>query len=389
MSRRNDTKKMKSNERGANKDDSRGRARSDFPKHTLEDALRIARALSEKNGGQPLPPTETAIALGISPGSSEFRILLSSSIRYGLTSGSFNSEKVTLEPAGRSIVEPTSREDQRRALEKAALEPPTFKAINEYFRGKKLPEEGFFQNTLVREFGVPREHASKCATVFVKNVDHIGLLRTASTGKWLSTEAQVGPAVVKRSVISDPADGKTAEPASNGTSESLAETSEPAVAARIAANVELDPRPNRVFVSHGKNVGFIGPIKDLLTFGQLEPVVAIERESVAKPVPEKVMTEMRTCGAAIIHIENEASGAESAGGQALLNSNVLIEIGAAMALYGRRYILLVKQGVELPSNVRGLYEVRYSGDKLDGEDTLRLLKAINELKKEPLPASTV
>jgi predicted nucleotide-binding protein len=66
---------------------------------------------------------------------------------------------------------------------------------------------------------------------------------------------------------------------------------------------------------------------------------------------------------------------------------VLIEIGAAMALYGRRYIFLVKEGVELPSNLRGLYEVRYAGDKLDGEVTIRLLKAINEMKKEPLPDS--
>jgi hypothetical protein len=37
----------------------------------------------------------------------------------------------------------------------------------------------------------------------------------------------------------------------------------------------------------------------------------------------------------------------------VLNPNVLIEIGAAMALYGRRFILLVKAGTRLPSN-RGL-----------------------------------
>jgi predicted nucleotide-binding protein len=71
----------------------------------------------------------------------------------------------------------------------------------------------------------------------------------------------------------------------------------------------------------------------------------------------------------------------------VLNQNVLIEIGAAMALYVRRFILLVKQGVELPSNLHGLYGVRYVGDKLDGDVTIRLLKAINEMKKEPLPSS--
>src|SRR5437867_3169254 len=99
----------------------RGKIKSDFPKHTLEEALRVAKALWEANGGQPLPPTETAIALGMSPGSSEFRVMLSSSIKYGLTSGSYNQERVSLEDLARNIVEPTSPESNRSALVTAAL----------------------------------------------------------------------------------------------------------------------------------------------------------------------------------------------------------------------------------------------------------------------------
>lgn len=62
----------------------------------------------------------------------------------------------------------------------------------------------------------------------------------------------------------------------------------------------------------------------------------------------------------------------------MLNPNVLIEIGAAMALYGRNFILLVQEGVTLPSNLQGLYEVRYSGDELDRVATMKLLRAFNE-----------
>jgi len=72
----------------------------------------------------------------------------------------------------------------------------------------------------------------------------------------------------------------------------------------------------------------------------------------------------------------------------VLNSNVLIEIGAAMALYGQRFILVVKEGIELPSNLQGLYQVRYNGDTLDGTATIKLLEAINDMKKRPLPAPT-
>jgi predicted nucleotide-binding protein len=376
-------KKNKTNESGKN-DDHRGRVKSDFPKHTLEEALRVAKALSDKNGGQPLPPTETAIAIGISPGSSEFRTLLSSSIKYGLTSGSFNSEKVSLEHGGRNIVEPRSPEDERKALEDAALAPPTFSAIYDYFRGKKLPDDVFFQNTLVREFGVPRDHAKKCATVFQKNVERVGLIRAASTGKWLSTEAHANPRALRQSSPNGAAmDADGLERATQ------AETEEkPASLVEPSPEREKDSRLNRVFITHGKNMAFIAPIKDLLSFGQLEPIVSMERESVAQPVPDKVMKDMRTCGAAIIHIEDELKLVDhEAKEHVMLNSNVLIEIGAAMALYGRRYIFLVKEGVDLPSNLRGLYEVRYAGEKLDGEVTIRLLKAINEMKKEPLPGS--
>ncbi len=135
----------------------------------------------------------------------------------------------------------------------------------------------------------------------------------------------------------------------------------------------------RVFVTHGKNKALIPQLKELLTFGKLEPIVSIERESVSKPVPDKVMDDMRSCGAAIIHVDADRELFTPEGDkEVVINSNVLIEIGAAMALYGRRFILLVQRGVRLPSNLQGLYEVRYDGDKLDGDATLRLLKAFNE-----------
>ena len=116
------------------------------------------------------------------------------------------------------------------------------------------------------------------------------------------------------------------------------------------------------------------------------PVVSVERQTVSKPVPEKVMDDMRSSGAAIIYVEAEQVLIDKdANEQSVINPNVLIEIGAAMALFGRRFILLVKDGVNLPSNLGGLYEVRYSGDALDGDATIRLLEVINDIKNYPIP----
>ena len=57
------------------------------------------------------------------------------------------------------------------------------------------------------------------------------------------------------------------------------------------------------------------------------------------------------------------------------NENVLIEIGAAMALYGDKF---VEEGVKLPSNLQGLYECLYKGSGLDMSATMKLLEAFSE-----------
>jgi predicted nucleotide-binding protein len=113
-----------------------------------------------------------------------------------------------------------------------------------------------------------------------------------------------------------------------------------------------------------------------------------ETSTVSQPVTQKVMNDMRSCGAAIIHVDSERKLMDVEAKEVFaLNENVLIEIGAAMALYGERYILLVRDGVKLPSNLQGLFEVRYSGDKLDGDATIRLMNSINDMKTKALPVT--
>jgi predicted nucleotide-binding protein len=138
---------------------------------------------------------------------------------------------------------------------------------------------------------------------------------------------------------------------------------------------------DRVFITHGRNKKILEQVKELVVFGKFEPVIAQERETAAKPVPDKVMDEMRSCRAAVIHVGVEGILFEKDGTEVpQVNGNVLIEIGAAMALYGRNFILLVEEGVRLPSNLQGLYECRYSGDELNMTATMKLLKAFNEFE---------
>ena len=136
---------------------------------------------------------------------------------------------------------------------------------------------------------------------------------------------------------------------------------------------------NRVFITHGENMKILEQVKELVTYGKFEPVVAMEHETPAQPVPEKVMSDMRTCRAAVIHVSGETVLFDEEGNAVpQINGNVLIEIGAAMALYADKFVLLVEEGLKLPSNLQGLYECRYSGDELTMTATMKLLKALNE-----------
>ena len=136
---------------------------------------------------------------------------------------------------------------------------------------------------------------------------------------------------------------------------------------------------NRVFITHGRNHKILDQVKELVAYGKFEAVIAMEHETAAKSVPKKVMDDMRTCKAAVIHVGTEAVLYDKEGNEIpQINENVLIEIGAAMALYGEKFVLLVEKGVSLPSNLQGLYECRYEGDELNMPATMKLLKAFSE-----------
>ena len=83
---------------------------------------------------------------------------------------------------------------------------------------------------------------------------------------------------------------------------------------------------------------------------------------------------MRSCDTAIIHVSAGAAAAD-ADRQPQISDDVLIEIGAAMALYGREFVLLVEDAIELPPSLRGLREWRYSGDASKMPGMMQLLRA--------------
>src|SRR5438093_5585348 len=80
-----------------------------FPKHTLEEAIRVAKAIEEKNAGNPTRADMLARAVGFNHASDwRFRDLLKAARMYGLVSGSGARVTVGLEKIGQDVVAPIS-----------------------------------------------------------------------------------------------------------------------------------------------------------------------------------------------------------------------------------------------------------------------------------------
>lgn len=137
---------------------------------------------------------------------------------------------------------------------------------------------------------------------------------------------------------------------------------------------------NLIFVTHGKNKKILGQIERTIKSVGLEPVISVQTETAAKPVPQKVMDDMGRCSAVIIHVGSEVELVDAEGKGWPINPNVLIEIGAAMMHCPGRFVLVVEEGVELPSNLQGLYQCRYKGDGLDFDAVMKIQETLKGLK---------
>jgi hypothetical protein len=142
-----------------------------FPKNTLEDAIRIPKAIEEKNAGNPMPAPDLAIAVGFRQSNDwRFLDLLRSANLHGLVAGTGASASINITPLGQDVVAPSSPNQRSEALLKAFRSVKDFEAVEKFYGGKRIPEDEFFLNTLTREFNVPRDRVDTFAKVFVENL---------------------------------------------------------------------------------------------------------------------------------------------------------------------------------------------------------------------------
>lgn len=330
--------------------------RSEFPKDSFEEALQVAQAIEDKNSGNPLPPQEVAIAINRSPGSSAFRILLSSSNKYGLTTGSFNTPRITITDLGKDIVEPKDEQSSKAATENSVLKPEIFSKVFNYYRGKKVPDnKSFFANTLTRDFDVPKKHADIFVKVFMANIKYLGLIKDTTTGPWFASEVSLSN-FQKQSKIQDEKKSDIENEKVKPLPQEI--TPEPQRA--------MPTKPNAIFLGHGKNQKPLNQLIKILDEYRIPHKEATVEPNAGRPIPTKVADTMHQCGAAILIFTADEKFTDEKGNEIWRPSeNVAHELGAASVLYDNRIVIFKEDGVSLASNFSGIGYINFEKDKLN------------------------
>ena len=283
-----------------------------------------------------------------------------------------------LTPLGKRLVAPEAEGEDLAARREAIMKPRLLNEFFEKYRRAKLPNDVIASNVL-KGMSLPPDRVDAALEIIKDNGRYAGVIRETPTGPFINLDS---PGVPAPAVTPEFPEQSTLDAVGGGGADEPPNA--PAVTPEVTttlSSVALSARANRVFITHGKQRAIVAQIKELLAFGNFDPVVSVEREATAIPVPEKVFEDMRSCGAGVIHVGAEGKYLDKDGNEmAKLNDNVLIEIGAAMALYGKKVILLVERGVPLPSNLQGLYRCDFDGDKLEYDSTMKLLKTFSQFR---------
>ena len=331
-------------------------SQTDVPRVTLEQALRVPRAIADQYGKTPTRPLDVAAALNMTPTSGPFRELCGAAIGYGLTEGGPNAQAISLTPLGRRVVAPLTEGDDLQAQREAALQPTTVRCFLEQYDGSALPTETIAFN--VRESkGVPTNRTQEVHQLILRNAEFVGFLKSikdrtyvdlAGTTPAIATEEAAGP-----------------EPGETGRGEALNSGAVREKPGDQTLHVGDPAQPNSIFLGHGKNRKPLDQLIKILDEYGIPHKEAIAEPNAGRPIPAKVAGTMRECGAAIL-IFTADEEFRNADDETVWrpSENVAHELGAASVLYDNRIIIFKEDGVTLASNFSSIGYISFEKDKL-------------------------
>jgi hypothetical protein len=145
-----------------------------YPRHSVERALRIPKAIYEQNAGNPSTLKEAATFTGATSVSGPFNVEVSSAKKYGFLAS--EGGKLVLQDRARRAIAPQSETDRVTALRDAVLAAPDLSAVYTFYRGENLPDDQFFINALTDRFGIPVDKVAEFRDIFDESIRAADLL---------------------------------------------------------------------------------------------------------------------------------------------------------------------------------------------------------------------
>lgn len=343
-------------ERTATNEPAQGKKRayisqSEIPNCSLEDALRVPRAIIDNYGGKGATPLQVASALNMTPTSGTFRGLCGAAIAYGLTAGGYNSQEISLEPISIRIFGPLHEGEDVAAKSEAALKPRILREFIQKYENSPLPRNDIAVNVLV-DMGVPRERAESVYDLILKTARSVGFITEIKGKQYIHLSGR---------------------PAVNACEQTIEETEEDSVDEILsprgqAHSVTKQDCGQGIFVAHGKNKKPLEQLKRILDQFKIPFKVAIDEPNLGRPIGTKVKEIMQSCNCAILIFTADEEFFDSEGNQVWRPSeNVVYELGASGYLYGTRIVILKEEGVQFPSNFRDLGYITFDKDQLEAK----------------------
>lgn len=145
-----------------------------FPRHNVEKALRIPRAIIDQNAGKECSDKDTAKYVGVGF-NGPYRVEISSALKYGFLERP-RAGIVSVTERARQAIRPQKNGDEIDAMRAAVLAAPDISAVYSHYRGENLPDGMFFQNALADKFGIPADKVSEFTEIFLTSLQSAKLL---------------------------------------------------------------------------------------------------------------------------------------------------------------------------------------------------------------------
>jgi hypothetical protein len=150
-----------------------------FPRHSVEKALRIPRAIIDQNAGHECTEAESAEFVGVGY-NGPYRVEVSSSIKYGFLERPAPG-RIAVTDRARQAIRPQKAGDDIEAFRQAVLAAPEISEVYTHYRGEYLPDDGFFEHALEDKFSIPPRRSPSSKRSFSRRCRAPSLSRRETT----------------------------------------------------------------------------------------------------------------------------------------------------------------------------------------------------------------